>query len=102
VLFHRAVTRLRVDPPGRARRISPRKGEPETALGQGQPGARALVPEPGHRRADSGFRRPGQLDLPAGLDGHRGARRDPSDNGRDDFDAPPGNAVSDVVKVDQM
>ena len=102
MLFHRAVTRPRVDPPGRARRISPRKGEPETALGHGQPGAGALVPEPGHRRADSGFRRPGQLDLPAGLDGHRGARRDPPDHGRDRLDASPGNGVSDVVEVDQM
>jgi hypothetical protein len=102
VLFHGAVTRPRVDPQGRARRISPGVSQPETALGQGQPGAGALVPEPGDRRADSGVRRPGWLDLPAGLDGHRGARRDPPDRGRDRFDAFPGNGVGDVVEVDQM
>ncbi|HEV8274824.1 MAG TPA: hypothetical protein VGQ26_03890 [Streptosporangiaceae bacterium] len=56
----------------------------------------------GDRRADSGVRRPGWLDLPAGLDGHRGARRDPPDRGRDRFDAFPGNGVGDVVEVDQM
>jgi hypothetical protein len=59
VLFHGAVTGPRVDPPGRAHRISPGVSQPETAIGQGQPGAGALVPEPGDRRADSGFRRPG-------------------------------------------
>ena len=59
VLFHGAVTRPRVPSQGRARRISPGVSQPETALGQGQPGAGALVPEPGDRRADSGVRRPG-------------------------------------------
>jgi hypothetical protein len=48
----------RVDPPGRARRISPGVSQPETAISQGQPDAGALEPEPGPRRRDSGFRRP--------------------------------------------
>jgi len=102
VLFHDAVTRPRVDPPGRARRISPGVSQPETAIGQGQPGADALVPQPGDRRGDSGFRRPGELDLPAGHRGHRGARRDLPDHGRDRLNASPGNRVGDVVEVDQM
>jgi hypothetical protein len=76
--------------------------QPETAIGQGHAGAGALVPEPGHGRGDSGFRRPGELDLPAWLDGRRGARRDPPDHGRDRFDAFPGNGVGDVVEVDQV
>jgi hypothetical protein len=45
----------------------------------------------------AGPHRPGELDLPAGLDGHRGARRDPPDHGRDGLNASLGTGVSDVV-----
>jgi hypothetical protein len=102
VLFHGAVPRSRADPPGRAGRIGSGVGQPETAIGQRQPGAGALVPEPGHRGRDAGGRRPGQLDLTARLDRDRGARRDLPDHGRDGLDAFPGNRVGDVVEVDQM
>jgi hypothetical protein len=53
-------------------------------------------------RRGSGFRRPGELNLPAGLHGHRGARRDLPGHGRDGLNALPANGVSDVVEVDQM
>jgi len=36
------------------------------------------------------------------LGGHRGARRDPPDHGRDRFDAFARNGLGDVVEVDQM
>ena len=102
VLFHGAVTQPRVDPPGRARRISPGVSQPETAIGQGQPGADALVPSAG--RPPGRLRLPGsqRTRVPAGLHGHRGARRDLPDHGRDRLNASPGNRVGDVVEVDQM
>jgi hypothetical protein len=61
-----------------------------------------LVSEPGHRGRNPGGRPARQLDLPAGLDGHRVIRHEVPGHGRDGLDALTGHGIGDVVQVNEM
>jgi hypothetical protein len=100
VLFHGAVPRSRVDPPGRAGRIGSGVSQPETVIGQRQP---ALVPwclsraTAGEAPVSGG---PGSSICPPGSTVTAVPGAAFPDHGRDGLDAFPGNGARDVVEVD--